>query len=282
MSAPARFAIHQGTTERQWDFPQSIEGYARHGIRAVTVRRSLVEKFGVTHAARLIADAGLKVLGVSRCAPLTDMDPVRIAENHEENRRAIAVTAELSGTNLAMISNSLPEGSRDLAGARSRARDALARLLPEARAAGVTLGLETIHPMRAARGCVWNTLAQANTVCAELGEGTGLIVDAYHVWWDPNLENSIAASAGRIVSFQISDWLPDTQSAAGSDRGMPGDGVIDLRAMRDQVRATGFDGFDELELFSERNWWQRDPNEVIAVAIARHRQIFGDESSPAH
>lgn len=275
-NAPARFAIHQGTTERQWDFAQSIEGYARHGIRALTVRRSLVEAYGVTKAAKLISDAGLKVLGVSRCASLTEDDPTQIAKNHDENRRAIALSAELQATNLAMISSGLPKGSKDLAGARARARDAVAALLPEARAAGVTLGLEAIHPMRVASGCIWSTLGQANDVCAELGDGTGLIVDAYHVWWDPDLTASIQAARGRIVSFQISDWLRDTTAADGSDRGMPGDGVIPLRALGDQVRAAGFDGFDELELFSERNWWQRDPDEVIEVAIARHREIFGD------
>ena len=275
-TAPANFAMHQGTTERQWGFVESIEGYARHGIRAVTVRRSLVEEYGVTKAAKLISDAGLKVLGVSRCASLTEDDPTRIAENHDENIRAIALAAELQATNLAMISSGLPDGSKDLAGARSRARDAVARLLPEARAAGVTLGLEAIHPMRVASGCIWSTLGQANAVCAELGDGTGLIVDAYHVWWDPDLEASIEAAKGLIVSFQISDWLRDTTAADGSDRGMPGDGVIPLRQLGEQVRAAGFDGYDELELFSERNWWQRDPDELLDIAIARHREIFGD------
>ncbi|MEP4378301.1 MAG: sugar phosphate isomerase/epimerase [Alphaproteobacteria bacterium] len=275
-TAPANFAMHQGTTERKWGFVESVEGYARHGIPALTVRRSLVEEYGITNAARLISDAGMKVLGVSRCASLTEDDPARIAANHEENIRAIALAAELQATNLAMISSGLPEGSTDLAGARARARDAVAKLLPEARAAGVSLALEAIHPMRVASGCVWSTLAQANAVCEELGDGTGLIVDAYHVWWDPNLTASIEAARGRIVSFQISDWLRDTTAADGSDRGMPGDGVIPLRVLGDQVRAAGFDGFDELELFSERNWWQRDPDEVIEVAIARHREIFGD------
>ena len=275
-TAPANFAMHQGTTERQWGFVESVEGYARHGIRALTVRRSLVEEHGVTKAARLISDAGLKVLGVSRCASLTEDDPARIAKNHDENLHAIALAAELQATNLAMISSGLPEGSNDLAGARSRARDAVAKLLPEARAAGVTLGLEAIHPMRVASGCIWSTLGQANAVCEELGDGTGLIVDAYHVWWDPDLAASIAASRGRIVSFQISDWLRDTTAADGSDRGMPGDGVIPLRALGDQVRHAGFEGFDELELFSERNWWQRDPDEVIEIAIAHHHEIFGD------
>lgn len=275
-TAPANFAMHQGTTERKWGFVDTVEGYARHGIRALTVRRSSVEEYGVTNAAKRISDAGLRVLGVSRCSSLTADDPTQIAKNHDENRRAIALAAELQATNLAMISSGLPEGSTDLAGARARARDAVAALLPEARAAGVTLALEAIHPMRVASGCIWSTLGQANDVCAELGDGTGLIVDAYHVWWDPDLDASIKAAKGRIVSFQISDWLRDTTAADGSDRGMPGDGVIPLRKLGDQVRAAGFDGFDELELFSERNWWQRDPDEVIDIAIARHREIFGD------
>lgn len=275
MIPSTHLAIHQGTTERQWGFAESVEGYARHGIPALTVRRSLVEAYGVARAAKLISDAGLRVLGVSRCASLTEHDPARIAANHDENIRAIALAAELQATNLTMISSGLPEGSNDLAGARARARDAVAKLLPEARAAGVTLGLEAIHPMRVASGCIWSTLGQANAVCEELGDGTGLIVDAYHVWWDPDLDASIDAARGRIVSFQISDWLRDTTAADGSDRGMPGDGVIPLRKLGDQVRAAGFDGFDELELFSERNWWQRDPDEVIDIAIARHREIFG-------
>ncbi|MBT6403920.1 MAG: sugar phosphate isomerase/epimerase [Rhodospirillaceae bacterium] len=276
-TAPANFAMHQGTTERQWGFVESVEGYARHGIRALTVRRSSIEEYGVTKAAKLISDADLKVLGVSRCASLTEDDPAKIAKNHDENIRAIALSAELQATNLAMISSGLPADSKDLAGARSRARDAVAKLLPEARAAGVSLALEAIHPMRAASGCVWSTLGQANKVCEELGDGTGLIVDAYHVWWDPDLTASIEAAKGRIVSFQISDWLRDTTAADGSDRGMPGDGVIPLREMGAQVRQAGFDGYDDLELFSERNWWQRDPDELIDVAIARHREIFGDD-----
>ena len=276
-TAPANFAMHQGTTERQWGFVESVEGYARHGIRALTVRRSSIEEYGVTKAAKLISDADLKVLGVSRCASLTADDPAKIAKNHDENIRAIALSAELQATNLAMISSGLPADSKDLAGARSRARDAVAKLLPEARAAGVSLALEAIHPMRAASGCVWSTLGQANKVCEELGDGTGLIVDAYHVWWDPDLTASIEAAKGRIVSFQISDWLRDTTAADGSDRGMPGDGVIPLREMGAQVRQAGFDGYDDLELFSERNWWQRDPDELIDVAIARHREIFGDD-----
>ena len=114
----------------------------------------------------------------------------------------------------------------------------------------------------------------ANEICAELGDGVGLIVDAYHVWWDPDLDASLKAATGRIYSFQVSDWLHETTSITGDDRGMPGDGEIDLRGMHDRVREAGYVGFVELELFSARNWWQRDPDELLDVAFARHREIF--------
>jgi len=140
------------------------------------------------------------------------------------------------------------------------------------------MGLEAIHPMRVATGCIWSTLGMANDICAELGDGVGLIVDAYHVWWDPDLAAALRASTGRIYSFQMSDWLHETTSVTGDDRGMLGDGVIDLRGMRAQVRAAGYDGFDELELFSANNWWKRDPDELLETAFARYREIFGDET----
>jgi len=272
--APETFAIHQGTVERQWNFEQAVEGFARRGIRALTVRRSDIEAYGPDRAARLISDAGLQVLGVSRCASLTDSDPARITANHDENLRALDVTAKLDASHLAMICGGVPQGSRDLAGARARAREALEKLLPEARGAGVRMGLEAIHPMRVATGCIWSTLGMANEICAELGDGVGLIVDAYHVWWDPGLDASLKAARGRIYSFQVSDWLHETTSITGDDRGMPGDGEIDLRGMHDRVREAGYVGFVELELFSARNWWQRDPDELLDVAFARHREIF--------
>jgi sugar phosphate isomerase/epimerase len=278
MKTPERFAMHQGTTERQWSFEQAVEGYARHGIRAMTVRRESIEEMGAGPAGKRLRDAGIEVLGVSRCAPVTEDDPGRRAANHEQNRRAIALAADISARHLVIIAGGVPDGSRDVAGARGRARDALGELLPEARAAGINLALEAIHPMRAAGGSIFSTLALANDVCVELGAGTGLIVDAYHVWWDPGLDVAIAASRGRILSFQFSDWLRDSEEIDGSDRGMPGDGVIDLPGMRAKVRAAGYDGYDELELFSRRNWWQRDPDELIETAFVRYREFVLGEA----
>ena len=130
------------------------------------------------------------------------------------------------------------------------------------------LAIEPLHPMFAAdRACV-NTLAQANDLCDELGDGIGIAVDAYHVWWDPNLEKEIKRAASRIIAFHVCDWLVPTEHLL-LDRGMMGDGVIDLPDLRRMVEEAGYDGLIEVEIFSAKNWWNKPGDEVIETMIRR-------------
>ncbi len=135
------------------------------------------------------------------------------------------------------------------------------------------LAIEPLHPMYAAdRACV-NTMEHANDLCDELGPGLGIAVDVYHVWWDPHLEREIeragGASPSRLLAYHICDWLVPTTDLL-TDRGMMGDGVIDLRLLRSWMEAAGFRGCHEVEIFSANNWWKRDPDEVLATCKARH------------
>ena len=149
----------------------------------------------------------------------------------DDNRRAVDEAAAIGARCLVLIAGGLPKGSKDLAGAHAQVRDGLAALLPYARAAGVPLAIEPLHPMYAAdRACV-NTLAHANDLCDELGDGLGIALDVYHVWWDPDLTRQIARAGRRILTYHVCDWLVPTRDLL-LDRGMPGDGVIDLRAIR--------------------------------------------------
>ena len=152
-------------------------------------------------------------------------------------------------------------------------RDGIAAMLPHARAAGVPLAIEPLHPMYAAdRACV-NTLAQALDLCDELGdEQLGVAVDVYHVWWDPDLARQIARAGKRILAFHVCDWLVPTTDLL-LDRGMMGDGVIDLRAIRAHGRGGGLRGHSEVEIFSAQNWWKRDPDEVLRICIERHQTV---------
>jgi sugar phosphate isomerase/epimerase len=117
-----------------------------------------------------------------------------------------------------------------------------------------------------------NTLAQANDLCDELGEGAGVAVDVYHVWWDPDLASQIARAGRRILAYHVNDWLVPTTDLL-LDRGMMGDGVIDLRAVRRMVEATGYCGHCEVEILSAENWWKRDPDDVLRVCIERHQTV---------
>jgi len=167
-----------------------------------------------------------------------------------------------------MVVGGLPDGSRDLIGARTHVAEALATLLPEARAAGVTLALEPLHPMTCADRSVLSTLGQALALCDALGEGTGVAVDVYHVWWDPGLPAQIARAGGRIAAFHICDWLVPTTDLV-FDRGLMGDGVIDIGAIQAMVEATGYTGHAECEILSRR-WWSADPDDMLKRIKARH------------
>jgi sugar phosphate isomerase/epimerase len=121
------------------------------------------------------------------------------------------------------------------------------------------------------RACV-NTLAHANDLCDALGEGVGVAIDAYHVWWDPDLPRQVARSGSRILSYHVCDWLVPTRDLV-FDRGMPGDGIIDLRRLRGLVEDAGYRGHCDVEIFSAQNWWKRDPEEVVRICIERHQTV---------
>ena len=263
-------SINLATVRAQWDMRQAVEGCLRHGIGAIAPWRDQVHAIGLDQAARLVRDGGLRVTGLCRGG----MFPAATAEGRqaaiEDNRRAIEEAVALRADCLVLVVGGLPEGSRDIAAAREMVADGIAAILPEARAAGMPLAIEPLHPMYAAdRACV-NTLAQTLDLCDRLGPGVGVAVDVYHVWWDPDLAAQIArAGQARILAHHICDWLVPTRDLL-LDRGMMGDGVIDLRGIRRMIEAAGFHRHQEVEIFSAETWWKRDPDEVIATCIERY------------
>ena len=246
----------------------------RFGIAGIDPWRDQLGALGLKESARLIRSAGLRVTGLCRGGFLAAPDAAGRAAAMDDNRRAVDEAAELEAGCLVIVAGGLPEGGRDLAGARRRIADSLAELLVHARAAGVPLAIEPMHPVYAAdRGCV-NTLGQALGLCGALGEGVGVAVDVYHVWWDPDLAGSVARAGreGRILAYHVCDWLRRTRDPL-LDRGMMGDGVIDLRGIGRMVLDAGFDGLAEIEIFSARDWWTRPADEVLRVCVERCREL---------
>lgn len=267
----ALLAINSATV-KPWSLKQLVEGCARAGIAAIAPWRDIVQAAGIEQAGRLIRDAGLSVSCLCRGGMFPAVDDAGRRAALDDNKRAVDEAVGIGAGSLVLIAGGLPKGSKDIAGARAQVRDGLATLLEYARAADMPLSMEPLHPMYAAdRACV-NTLGQANDLCDELGKGLGIALDAYHVWWDPDLARQIERAGRRIVTYHVCDWLVPTRDLL-LDRGMPGDGMIDLKSIRAMVEATGYDGFIDVEIFSAHNWWKRDPDEVLGICLERHRTV---------
>ena len=273
-------SLNTATVRQQWKLPDIIDGCARHGIRGISPWRDQVAATGLKDTASRIRDAGLTVSGYCRGGmfPAVDREGRRAAL--DDNKRAVDEALTVGAQCLVLVVGGLPKDrdgrieSKDLPGAREMVRDGIGELLEYARPAGLPLAIEPLHPMYAAdRACV-NTMEHANDLCDELGAGLGIAVDAYHVWWDPHLEREIVRAGGaspmRLFAYHICDWLVPTTDLL-TDRGMMGDGVIDLKRLRSWMEDSGYRGMHEVEIFSANNWWKRDPDEVLAIRQARHR-----------
>ena len=264
-------SINLATVRKQFGLKDGVEAYVKHGVRGISPWREHVQAVGTDEAARILRQNGMKVTGYCR-GGLFGAAASGWQAAIDDNLRMIDEGAAIGADCLVMIGGGLPQGSRDIKAARGRFADGMSQILPHARAAKVGLAIEPLHPMYAAdRGCI-SLLAEALDLCDQLGEGTGVVVDAYHLWWDPDLERQIARAKGRILAHHICDWLVPTKDIL-LDRGMMGDGVIDLPAIRRMVEAAGFHGYQEVEIFSAEDWWKRPGDEVIRTCIERYNTV---------
>lgn len=267
-------SLNGATVRQKWGLKAIIEGCAKRGFGGVAPWRDQIAAYGLDKTARHIRDAGIGVSGVCRGGMFPAATQEGRLANIADNRKAIDEAVALGADCLVLVVGGMPEGSKDIAGARTQVEDGIAAVLDYARTNEMPLAIEPLHPMYAAdRACV-NTLGQALDICDRLGEGIGVAIDVYHVWWDPELEAQIAR-AGRgkqVLAFHVCDWLVPTTDLL-LDRGMMGDGVIDIPKIRGWVEDAGFDGLIEVEIFSAANWWQRDPDEVLDTCLERHRTV---------
>jgi len=261
--------------------PQILDLCAERGIRAVSPWRDQVAAAGLPRVSQIVRAHGLQLSGYCRGGMFPAADEAGLKAADEDNRRAVDEACELNAACLVLVVGGLPgalagrAAHKDIAQARSQVRDGIGRLLDYSRAARMPLAIEPLHPMYAAdRACV-NTLEQALDLCDELDPrrtgALGVAVDVYHVWWDPKLQQQIErAGRERLLAFHVCDWLTPTRDLL-NDRGMMGDGVIDIALIRGWVEAQGYAGFSEVEIFSTLDWWQRDAAETLDTCIERHR-----------
>nr|WP_206441182.1 sugar phosphate isomerase/epimerase family protein [Streptomyces boncukensis] len=269
----SRLSLNQETV-RQLPLPELAAALERTGVPGVGLWRGPVQQYGPEAAARLARDHGLTVTSLCRGGFFTAAGPAERRRALDDNRAALDEAAALGTGTLVLVSGGLPDGSRDLPGARERVADALAELGPYAQERGVRLAIEPLHPMYASDRCVVSTLGQALDLAERFpAERVGVVVDTYHLWWDERVPEQIAraGAAGRIAAFQVADWVTPLPEGVLLGRGQLGDGSVDLRGFRRQVDAAGYQGPVEVEIFNPR-LWERDGAEVLAQTAQRYAE----------
>ena len=260
-----RFSLNRATT-KHWPLPELVAGCADAGVTQVGLWREDVQEHGAEKAARLVRDHGLTVTSLCRSGFFTAPDW------YDDNRRAIDEAAGVGSPILVLVSGGLPEGSRDIDGARARVGEAIGELVPYAQAAGVQLAIEPLHPMYASDRCVVSTFGQALALAAPFpAEAVGVCVDTYHLWWDDTVWAQLAANGDRIACFQVADWVTPLPEGVLLGRGLPGEGCVELRRFREAVDAAGYEGPVEVEVF-HADVWARPGREVLDQALAGYKQ----------
>ena len=240
-------SLNQITTNR-WSLAEAADGCARAGLEWIGVWRDKVaEAGGAQKAAKLVRDAGLGVSSLCRGGFFTAPGAL------DDNRRAIEEAATLGAGVLVLVCGGLPDGSKDLAAARRMVHDGIAGILDEAQAAGVRLAVEPLHPMFCADRSVITTLQEANDLAERL-PGVGVVVDAYHVWWDPRVHQEIDRAGERILGFHVCDWVLPLPEGAVLGRGLPGEGCADLAGLARSVARAGYRGPIEVEVLNQAVW----------------------------
>jgi sugar phosphate isomerase/epimerase len=268
-----RLSLNQATTER-WTVAEAVDGCVRAGIGAIGLWRRQVAEAGLAESAAAVRRAGLHVSSLCRGGFFTATDPDARAAATADNRRAVDEAAELAADVLVLVSGGLPPGSRDLPGARAMVADALDALVPYAQGAGVRLGIEPLHPMFCADRCVVSTVDQAVDLALRYpAEAVGVVVDTYHVWWDPRLAEAIARAGDRIASFQVCDWVLPLPEDMLLGRGHVGDGYVDFAPIAAAVDAAGYRGWVEVEIFNERVW-STPGDETLRVMRERFPLVY--------
>lgn len=263
----ARLSLNQKTVDG-WSLREAIDGCVAAGLPAIGTWREPVAEVGLETAARWIRDAGLRVSSVCRGGFFTGAGDLSRAERHDDNRRALDEAAALGAPCLVLVPGGLPTGDRDLRSARDRAAAAVEALVPHALGVGVRLAIEPMHPIFAADRGVVSTLGQALDIAEPLPvEAVGVVVDTFHVWWEPGVEEQIARAGDRIASYQVCEWITPLPPDALLSRGMMGDGHIDFPHLTSLVAAAGYTGDVEVEIFNADVW--AAPGRDVVETLAR-------------
>lgn len=266
----SRLAIHTITT-KPWDLETCVDKYVGAGVKGITVWRQWLEGQDPATAGEVIRNSGLEIVALCRGGFFPADTAAGRAAAIDENKRCIAAAEALGAPMIVLVCGAVP--GQSLEESRKQITEGIAACLPEAQAAGITLAIEPLHPMYAGDRSAVNTLGQANDMCDALAHpNVGVAADVYHLWWDPALQAEIArcGRSGYLRAFHICDWRLPTEDLL-NDRGLMGEGCINIPQIRGWVEDAGFTGYNEVEIFSTRRW-AGDQDQFLSEIIEAYQK----------
>ncbi len=262
--------IHSITLKR-WSIEEQIDRLAAAGVKGITLWRQSVEGKNFADLRERIHKAGLTTVSYCRGGFFPGITGVDRQKSIDENKKIIDEAAALGAPLVVLVCGSLP--NQNLIDSRKQIIEGIEQLLPYAEKSGVKLGIEPLHPMYAGDRSAINTLAQSNEICALLNHPfLGVALDVFHVWWEPGLEAQIqeCARLKALFAFHVCDWKTEMSDML-NDRGLMGEGCIPIRQIRGWVEKAGFNGFNEVEIFSNR-YWKEEPDLFLDLILKSYQQ----------
>lgn len=267
----SKLAIHT-MTHKPWSLRQCVDAFTKAGVGGISVWRNVIEPIGVDEAASILKDSGLKVPALVRGGFFPAMQASDRQKAIDDNRACIDEAATIGAEMVVLVVGAVP--GMPMSEARKHVTDGIGSVLPHAVERGVKLAIEPLHPMYAAdRSCI-NRMREAREVCEQLKcRMLGIAVDVYHVWWDPDLQQEVelAGKQHTLFAYHLCDWRTNTRDLL-NDRGLMGDGCIDIPTISKWVQQAGFNGLNEVEVFSNE-YWAMDQQAYLDLIIERYRAL---------
>ncbi|MCC6223093.1 MAG: sugar phosphate isomerase/epimerase [Thermoleophilia bacterium] len=279
-----RFSVCELTT-LALPFEQDLDVYCRAGVDGIGIAEAklregedeaLLERFRRSGlSAGICLTAGLSVLPLTKFPGPADPD-----ERVEAICAGIRRLAPFEPACVYCLTG--PKGTYPAAEARRIAVDGLRRIARCAAEARVPIGLEPIHASIRDDWTLVSTIPETLVLLDEVGEpNLGIGFDVWHLWDTKGLLESIRAHARRFVGVHVNDWREPTRG--WNDRALPGDGRADLQGILGALEAGGYDGWYDLEVFSDNgvfeddypdSLWNLDPVELITRARAGFQRAW--------
>jgi sugar phosphate isomerase/epimerase len=249
----SKLCVHTLTT-KPWDIDACVRNYSMKGIKGITIWRNVLENKNLNGVKALLDDFGMNVVSLARGGFFPSVDAGKREKAIDDNLLAVEQAAAIGAPLIVLVCGA--DGGQSLEKSREQIAEGIMKIFPAAKSAGIKLAIEPLHPMYAGDRSAINTIRQANDMAEMINsDWVGVAVDVYHLWWDPDLQAGIqrCGAQNNLFAFHVCDWnLPTTDFL--NDRGLMGDGCINIPEIRSWVEDAGFKGYNEVEIFSDKYW----------------------------